>query len=309
MSERERSLLERLKTYLEELRAPFFTASIIPIILGTAIAWRREGVFDLTLFLLALAGGVLLHAGANVANDYFDHKSRNDEVNVDFVRPFTGGSRMIQMGRMKPAEVLAESLICYALATAIGIYLAYRIGGLIILLGLVGVFSGFFYTAPPFRLVHRGIGEFFIGLNFGVLMTLGSYLVQTGKLSWEPVVASLPVAMLIIAVLYINEFQDYKADKEVAKANWVVHLGRERAVWGYLLIVGLSYILTVAGALSRITPLLTLMALASLPLLVMAFLKLRSFHSSPGELTPANAATILNHLATGLLLTAAYLIR
>ena len=111
--------------------------------LGAAIAWRREGAFDLFLFLLALAGGVLLHAGANVANDYFDHKSGNDEANVDFVRPFTGGSRMIQTGRMSPAEVLAEALICYALAVTIGIYLSYKVSWIILLLGLIGVFSGF----------------------------------------------------------------------------------------------------------------------------------------------------------------------
>jgi 1,4-dihydroxy-2-naphthoate octaprenyltransferase len=281
----------------------------VPIFLGAAIAWRREGLFDLPLFLLTLAGGILLHAGANVANDYFDHKSGNDEVNVDFVRPFTGGSRMIQTGKMKPSEVLAEAIVCYALAAAIGIYLSYKVSWLVLLLGLIGIFSGLFYTAPPFRLVHRGIGELFIGLNFGLLMTLGAYLVQTGRLSWEPVIASLPVAMLIIAVLYINEFQDYKADKEVGKDNWVVNLGRERAVYGYFLIVGLCYVLIVTGVTTGVMPLLALISLASIPLFIKAQLRLKTYHSQPRELVPANAATILNHLATGLLLTVAYLVK
>jgi len=95
-----------LTLWLKELRAPFFTASVIPILLGAAVAWSKGFPFSWGLFILTLLGGVLLHAGANVSNDYYDHKSGTDDINVEFVNPFTGGSRMIQKGLMTPRQVL-----------------------------------------------------------------------------------------------------------------------------------------------------------------------------------------------------------
>ncbi|MFQ6059500.1 MAG: prenyltransferase, partial [Anaerolineae bacterium] len=204
---------DKFKLWREEVRAPFFTATIVPIVLGAVIAWVRVGTFHWGFFLLTLIGGLCLHAGTNVVNDYFDHLSGNDEINVEFVRPFTGGSRMIQKGLLQPQEVLRGALAFFAAGSLIGLYLAYARGPIILILGLMGVFCGFFYTAPPVYLARWGIGEFIVGVNFGLLMTLGSYYVQTRALAWEPVVAAIPVALLIAGVLYINEFQDVPADQ------------------------------------------------------------------------------------------------
>jgi len=298
----------KLQIWLTEVRAPFFTATIVPILLGAVIAWARTGTLHFGLFLLAMLGGLLLHAGTNVANDYFDHRSGTDDVNVEFVRPFTGGSRMIQNGLLTPREVISGALAAFALACVVGLYLAYIRGPLILVLGLVGIFSGFFYTAPPFNLVSRGIGEFFIGLNFGVLMTLGSYFVQTGQLAWEPVVASIPVGLLIAGVLYINEFQDAPADGAVGKDHLVVRLGRKRAAWGYLLMMVATYAVIVLAALLRITSPFTLIALATLPVAVRAIGVARTHYDEYLKLVPANAATVFLHLVTGLLLSAGYLL-
>jgi 1,4-dihydroxy-2-naphthoate octaprenyltransferase len=298
----------KAKTWLAEVRAPFFTATIVPILLGTTIAWARTGTFHLGLFLLAMLGGLLLHTGTNVANDYFDHRSGTDDINVEFVRPFTGGSRMIQSGLLTPREVLWGSLAAFALACLIGLYLAYVRGPLIIVLGLVGIFSGFFYTAPPFNLVSKGIGEFFIGLNFGVLMALGSFFVQTGYLSWEPVVAAIPVGLLIAGVVYINEFQDAPADGSVGKDHLVVKLGRKRAALGYAVLMAATYAVIVLGVLLRITSPFTLIALATLPVAIRAIGVARAHYDEYLQLVPANAATVFIHLLTGLLLSAGYLL-
>jgi len=298
----------KLKIWLAEVRAPFFTATIVPILLGAMIAWARTGTLHFGYFLLTMLGGLLLHTGTNVANDYFDHRSGTDDVNVEFVRPFTGGSRMIQNGLLTPREVISGALAAFALACVVGLYLAYVRGPLIFVLGLVGIFSGFFYTAPPFNLVSRGIGEFFIGLNFGVLMTLGSYFVQTGQLAWEPVVASIPVGLLIVGVLYINEFQDAPADGAVGKDHLVVRLGRKRAALGYLLLMVTTYAVIVLAALLRITSPFTLIALATLPVAVRAIGVARAHYDEYLKLVPANAATVFLHLLTGLLLSAGYLL-
>ena len=298
----------RLKIYIEELRAPFFTASVIPVILGTAIAWEQAGRIVWLLFVLTLIGGMLLHAGANVANDYFDYLSGTDDVNVEYVRPFTGGSRMIQNGIMTPREVLAESLVLYALAGGIGLYLTWVCGPMILVLGAIGAFSGFFYCAPPFKLVHRGIGEFFIGLNFGVLMTLGAYYVQAGKLAMEPLAASIPVALLIIAVLYINEFQDEAADRAVGKNHLVVRLGKKNAVIGYAIVMLTVYIsIAVAVIAGWLNP-WALLGLAALPPATIAIVIAGRNYDDSKALAPANALTVASHLVTGLALTAAYII-
>lgn len=298
----------KLKTWLAEVRAPFFTATVVPILLGATIAWARTGSLHLGLFLLAVLGGLLLHTGTNVANDYFDHRSGTDDVNVEFVRPFTGGSRMIQSGFLSPREVLWGALAAFALACVIGLYLAYVRGPLILVLGLIGIFSGFFYTAPPFNLASKGVGEFFIGLNFGVLMTLGSFFVQTGYLAWEPVVAAIPVGLLIAGVLYINEFQDAPADGSVGKDHLVVRLGRRRAALGYLVLMAITYVVIVLAVLLRITSPFTLIALATLPVAIRAIGVARAHYDEYLQLVPANAATVFIHLLTGLLLSAGYLL-
>ena len=294
--------------WLKEIRAPFLTASIIPVLLGAAIAWSHEISFSWPLFVLTLLGGTLLHAGANVANDYFDHKSGTDDINVDFINPFTGGSRMIQEGLLTPRAVLVGSLFLLAAASVIGIYLIYVRGYFILLLGLIGLFSGFFYTAPPFRIAHFGLGEVAVGLNFGILMTLGSYYVQAGTLDIEPVLVSVPVALLIVAVLYINQFQDYAADKAVGKNNIVVLLGKKRARHGYLMFVLITYLWILVAAILRDVSPFTLISLLTLPLAFGATKTLYSNYEKSKELAPANQSTIMLHLLLGVLLSIAYLL-
>jgi 1,4-dihydroxy-2-naphthoate octaprenyltransferase len=301
-------MMHKLKKYVLELRATFLTATIVSIILGASIAYVRNGVFDLGLFVLSLVGGAFLHAGTNVANDYFDHKSGGDDINKEFVRPFSGGSRMIQLGLLKPREVLFEASILFAIGTAIGFYLAFVRGIFVLALGLVGLFSGIFYASPPFKLANRGVGEVFVGINFGVLMTIGAYYVQTQTLNVEPIVASIPVALLIFAVVYINEFLDYNADKAIGKKTLVVRFGREKAARGYAILMGGVYLSIAIGVATRITPVTTLIGFATLPIAIKAVANAFEYYSVPLKLTPSNSSTILCHLLTSLLLSVGYLI-
>ena len=298
----------KLKIYLAELRAPFFTGSVTPALLGAAIAWERTGHVNLFLLFLTILGLVFLHGGANVANDYYDHLSGTDDVNKEYIRPFTGGSRMIQNGAMTPREVLIEALALYAMAGAIGAYLAWVCGPMILVLGAIGVFSGFFYCAPPFKLVHRGIGEFFIGLNFGVLITLGAFYVQARSFSWEAFVASVPMALLITAILYINEFPDEAADRAAGKRHLVVRLGKKRAVAGYAGIMAATYIVIIIAVVARwLTP-WALLGLVAVPIAAKAVAVARKNYDDSKALEPANALTIISHLVTGLGLSAGYII-
>ena len=299
---------EKFKLLLLELRAPFYTATIVPVLLGTAIAWSREGIFHPGYFLLTLLGVLALHSGTNVANDYFDHLSGNDELNVEFVRPFTGGSRLIQEGLLTPREVFWEFVVAYAVAAATGAALVYLRGPMVLVLGAIGFLSGLLYTAPPLPIASSGLGELVIGVNFGPLVTLGSYYVQTGRLSWEPVVASIPIALLIAGVIYINEFQDMKADAAVWKNHLVVRLGRRRASFGFIAIMVATYLSLAFGIGLGPVSAFGLLALATVPLSLRAVRTALRYYDDHLKLTPANANTILTHALTGLLLSLGYVL-
>ena len=298
----------KIRVWLAEMRAPFLTGAIVPVVLGTSVAWASTGTFLLDIFLLTLAAGIFIHIGSNVANDYFDHRSGTDDVNVEYVRPFTGGSRMIQKGLMTPREVFLESIVFFFLGGGIGLYLAYARGVEVLIIGIIGVCSGFFYTAPPFRLVNRGIGEIFIGLNFGVLMTLGAYFVQTQVLAWEAVFPSIPIAILITSVLYINEFPDYAADKSVGKLTVVVRLGRKRAAKGYVVLMAALYVSILLPIFLNLTYWYTVLGLATIPVAVLGCKYALAHYEESLQLTPAYASTVTNHLFTGLFLSLSYLL-
>ncbi|MCX6639956.1 MAG: prenyltransferase [bacterium] len=299
-------LKRKILIWLEEVRAPFFTAVLVPVLLASIIAWEQGYPIQIGYFLITLLAGIFLHAGTNVMNDFADDRSGCDPINVEFVRPFTGGSRLIQRGTLSARQVLIGGIVFFALSTVLGLTLVTLRGIPIFYLGLIGTFCGIFYTLPPFNIAARGFGELVVGLCFGTLMMLGAYYVQAQTFSIEVVVASIPVALLIAGILYINEFPDYVADRDSGKKHLVVRMGRPRAFYGYLAIIALTYISIVVGVILRIIPPYTLIALLTLPKAIKAVKIAKAHHSNTPELVPANAATVFIHLLTGLLLSAGY---
>ena len=294
--------------WIRALRAPFFQAVLVPLALGTAVAWGRTGQFHLGYFLLAVVGGVLLHAGTNLANDYFDHKSGADAVNQEHTR-FSGGSRVIQEGLIRPGTILGVSLTCFAVGALIGLYLVYARGWWLLPIGMVGVASGYFYTATPLSIGYRGWGEVLTGVNFGPLVVLGSYYVQVRALSWEALVVSVPVGLLIAAILYNNEFSDYGADKAANKANLVVRMGPERALKGLYILLGSTYVVIGVGCALRFLPWPAAASLLTAPL-AWKTAKGAAANCAAGsgaKMLPSMAGTVATHLATGLLLACGYL--
>ncbi len=299
------------KDRLKALRAPFFTASALPVILGAALARRDGAVFDWPIFLAALLGAVLLHAGANLANDYYDHRSGADEANENYIPPFTGGSRLIQEGVIGPGWFLKAAAFSFILAGFLGLYLFLRVGQVVLWLGFFGAISGFFYTAPPFKLSHRGLGEFIVALDFGVLTTLGGYVVLAGRLSWTPVLASAPLALFITAVLLVNGLPDAAGDAAVGKRTLAVRLGPARATLFLGILFLSAFVSAAALSASGLLPPASLLALLALPLALRSWNAARRACREGAEapapaalLFPACSGTILTHLAAGLLLVA-----
>jgi 1,4-dihydroxy-2-naphthoate octaprenyltransferase len=301
------SLMSRILIWIQALRAPFFTASIIPLILGMAIAWYDARVFDPLLGLLTLLAGVAIHAGTNLANDYFDQPT--DDVNENF-SPFNGGSRMIQNNVLAPRQILISSMTCYLVGIVTALFIIINTGGIMLLFFLViAVLLGLFYTALPVQLSYRGLGEIAVFVGFGPLGVLSAYFIQLGYINWGLcLLASIPIAFLIAMVLFLNEFQDKEADQEAGKNTLVVVIGKDNGIKIYLVGMIIAYILLLAGIIGTIFPLTLILPFITLPLAAKAILIAAKNYQLIKELQPANAMTILTHFTFGLMMALAFIL-
>jgi 1,4-dihydroxy-2-naphthoate octaprenyltransferase len=300
--------MKKILLWIVAARPQFFTATIIPIALGAAISWNRTGVFNWNLFWLTLIGGIFIHAGLDYSNDYYDYKTGNDVVNKT-PTPFSGGSRFLREGILKPKQVLLASLICFAVGSMIGLYINHLLKtNVILIIGIIGVLLAFFYTGGPIKIGYTRGAEAATGLGFGPLMVIGSYYVQARSISWQVLWASVPIGILIALVQYINQFPDYEADKKAHKNNTVVTLGKKRAVRYYCVFLILTYCLIILGVTLKIFPVLALITLLTAPLAVKAMKVLSAHFDQIQKLLPANALTIIIHLLFGALFTIAYLL-
>lgn len=298
-----RTASQSLKIWLLELRAPFFTAAVVPVLFGAAFAWWLEDEFSLALMLITMAGTVSLHAGTNMANDYFDYRSGGDAIN-EARSPFNGGSPFLIGDVLEPKRVFLAALLCFAIGGLIGLYLALTISLWILPVGVAGGLMGFLYTAPKVNLAALGVGEVAVGLGFGPLIVLGTYIVMTGEIELAPFLAGLPIGFLITLVLYINQFPDMEADAVVGKNHWVVRMGRAKASVGYPVLLGVSYAFVAIAVAIGLLPSLALLYFLTLPLALKASRIVLRNADNVRALLPAQALTIQIHLFGGLLLSA-----
>ncbi len=292
---------------LRATRLPFLSATIVPVLLGIFIA-AAQGFFDLGAALLTIVGGFAVHLGLNVANDVFDTRSGADDANVN-PTPYSGGSRVIQYGLVTLRQMATISFAFYALAAAIGLYLLATRGSVALLvIGVLGFVVSIGYTAPPLKLVYRGVGEFAVALGFGPLMLLGAYVVQTrGLVSAEALVASLPVAILTALILYVNEIPDRGGDAAAGKRTLPVRLPKNVVINAYAIAASAAFAFVVAGVIAGLLPIPALLALVALPLVRQVYGGLKQMYDSPYGLMSVMAVNIRLHLIVGGLLLLAYL--
>lgn len=291
-----------MNIYVKAMRLPFLTGSLIPVILAAALGFLH-GSLDIGRLVLVLIGVGGLHLGANMINDYYDDPG-SDRINLH-PTPFSGGSRVIQDKLMDARTVRAMAMGFFVVGTAAGVWLALTGRPFVVVIGLMGFLAGYLYSASPFSLMSRGLGEITIFLAFGPLITWGTYYVMTGLLTLEGFVLGIPMGFLITAVIWINQFPDVDADRAARKRNWVVRLGRNRSRFIYTILmlgpypVVLYWILTQKGFWPCIVVALTI------PMALKAIKILSLHYQTYDELIPAQALTIQTHLVLGLLLSAA----
>ncbi|NPD89120.1 MAG: prenyltransferase [Asgard group archaeon] len=296
------SFLRTLKIWTKAVRLPFVSVSVGAVLVGAAVAFFEFGVFNWINFFLTFLGIAIFHISADLFNDFFDHVSGSDEINVKLT-PFSGGSRFIQNRIFTPTRVLLGAIISLLACTSIGFYLNFNLqGNIIVYIGLGGVFLGVFYVGVPFKILHYGLGELAIFLSFGPAIVFGSYYVQAEQFSWIPIASSALIGLLISLILFINQFPDYEADKASGKKHWVVRFGREKSIYIYIFFMSLVYILLILFVTLRILPPLSLIALISLFFSTKAMITTKKHYDNYLAMIPAQAMTILTCLTFSILL-------
>jgi 1,4-dihydroxy-2-naphthoate polyprenyltransferase len=301
-----RPKLSRGWLFLRATRLPFLSATVIPVGLGTAIA-GLNGAWHWWVFLLTLLGACFVHLGLNIANDVFDTMSGADQANTTPTQ-FSGGSRVIMYGLLSLKQMAAMSAAFYLGAIVIGLILAATRGWGLLWIGVAGVAISIAYTAPPFRLVHRGLGEIAVAIGFGPLMVLGAQFVQEQRVTAEAGYASIPVAILIALVLYENEIPDRPGDASAGKRTLPVRWSKEAVLTGYALAVTAAFGLIAGGAISGLMARPTIIALVTIPLALKVYRGLKAHYDSPYEVMATLGVGVNLHLYTGMLLIVGYVI-
>jgi 1,4-dihydroxy-2-naphthoate octaprenyltransferase len=192
------------KKWLTAVRPWSFPASSMAVIFGTSLAVVFSGVrLDPFRFLLSLLTMVVLHAAANMLSDVFDFRRELDKD----VTPVSGA---VVRGWLSPAAATRGAAVLFAAGIALGLFLAAITGWTLLVIGGIGIAVGAFYTL----LKYHALGDLAVFLNFGILGALGAWVVQTKSFSWVPVVWTVPMSMLVIAILHANNWRDAISDSE-----------------------------------------------------------------------------------------------
>ncbi len=288
-----------MKSYIKSLRAAFLAGSIVPVLIGAATAYS-VGSFSLPFLLVTAAGVAALHLAANLLNDYYDARG-SDPINFR-ITPFSGGSRVIQDGEVSEWAVLAMAIVFFILGIMAGIWLVYEGRPMVIIIGLLGLFAGWAYSAPPFKLMSRGWGEMVIFFAFGPLVTLGTHYVITENISLMAFIMGIPQGFFIAGVIWINQFPDYEADKKAGKINLVVRLGPGPARYAYCAMISAAFLWVILIIAGGNVSFLAMFSFISFPLAFKAMRILWREYLSHEGIVPAQALTIQTLIAHGILL-------
>lgn len=254
-------LRDRLAAYYEIIRPFSFTASSAPVAAAGALA-AFEGIFDWGLFLASLFASVLLHVGTNVVNEIYDVRKGVDTI----VSP--RASHAIVKGAIGDREAYVLAIVAFAAAFGLGVFLALERGWPIVALGLVGLVGGYTYTAPPFQYKFSAYGIPLVFALMGPLMVMGAFYAITGTIDGSSFAISVPVGLLVAAILHGNEWRDISEDARAGARTFSVRMGRDAAHWLYLALVVGAYMALAIAVLASLLPNWTLLAMLSLPLLV-----------------------------------------
>jgi len=283
------------RVWLLAIRVPTLSAAVVPVLVGSALA-ARSYPFDLLVFVIVLGAAILIQIGTNLTNDLFDFRKGAD------TGARLGPVRVVQAGLLSQKQVAAAIALTFGLAIVLGLYLIDVGGWPILAIGLAAVVSGIAYTGGPWPLGYHGLGDLFVFVFFGVIAVLGIFYLQSGTVTGAALLASLPVAMLVTAILVVNNLRDVDTDRKAGKRTLAVRLGREATEIQYTALVLGAYLVAPLMWLTGVASAWTMLSWLTLPL---AIRLIRQVWRDDGPaLNLALRRTAGLHLSFGILLAA-----
>ncbi len=249
------------KTLFLATRPWSFTMTFSSVTLASLIA-ALGGHFNPLFYALTLGGMIAFHAATNLINDFYDVKHAVDKVGAPTTkyRPHPSA-----FGQVSPYTIRRWAALFFAVALVAGAYLAVLASFWIFLVIAVGLLGSFFYTADPVVLKSKALGEITVFVMWGLLIPLGSYLAETSRLAVQPVLASVPIGILVTLVLLANNIRDTEYDGSMTADTIAVRLGRDSAVKLYGTLLLLTYLFIPALIVVKVLPIWCLITLLTVP--------------------------------------------
>ncbi len=270
------------------------------VVMGAALA-LKAGLFSWGPCLAALGVALLLQIGSNLANDVYDNERGTDTADRK------GPTRVTQAGLLSSAAVKRGMVTVLAAAFLLGVYLTFTQGWVVMAIGLAAIAAAVAYTGGPYPLGYHGLGELFVFVFFGPAAVAGTYFVITGTVSSLAWIMSVPVGLIITALLIVNNLRDIDEDRSAGKRTIAVKIGIRATRAEYLGCLILAYVILVGLVMLGSLPVLTLATLLSLPLAAKAA---RVVVTEDGRaLNPALSLTGQTSLAFSLLFAAGLLLK
>lgn len=248
----------KVKIWLRAIRPFSFTGSIIPVVLGAILA-LKQNEFNVIYSVLSLIGIMMLHAGVNLLSDHDDFVNKVDTIES------SGSSGVIIENLLSLKAVLYVGKLLLISGFAIGLFLAFSRGWIVLLLGFIGAFGGYSYTGKPFALKYRGLGAPLVFLLFGPLLVIGSYYVQTQTITVAALFVSIPVGLLTTAILHANDIRDILHDRKAGIKTLSIIIGKSNAEKLYCGLIICSYAAVLLMAFYKIIPYWSLACLITVP--------------------------------------------
>jgi 1,4-dihydroxy-2-naphthoate octaprenyltransferase len=258
------------------------------------VAVNVQGKLNWLHFWWGFAGIFLVLVAVELFNEYFDAKE--------------GGDRIFSKEQPEiPAWFFKLGIMALVLAFAVGLYLTFQTGWLVLLFAFFGFLGAYFYVGPPIRWAYRGFGELVIGLSYGPFMLLGSYYIQTQRIDFVPFFVSIISGLSVFCLAILNEIPDYYQDMLVGKRNLVVRLGKQRAI--LLLKLGLTSVFTllILGVVFKIIPAIAIAAIVTLPWVLKSIKSAEKNHDNPKAFRFAVNSVVVTHIVITLSLGLSFL--
>ena len=246
-----------VQNWIAGARPKTLGAALAPVLIGTSIAINQDSFMPVNAGL-ALVVALFLQIAVNYANDYSDGIKGVDANRF-------GPIRLVGSGLAPAARVKMAAIYCVLIASVSGLVLSLRTELWLVLVGLIAILASWAYTGGKNPYGYRGFGEVSVFLFFGFVATVGTGFVQTGKISWVLLFASIPVGLLAMALLVVNNLRDIETDEKANKLTLAVKIGDRKTrllfIWIISLSISASLLLAIAAPLVSLSGLTILIAM------------------------------------------------